>query len=129
MQAYAEGFEVMEKSEFDLDLHEIAGIWRYGSVVRSWLLELLHAAFEKEGGDLEKIKGYVDDSGEGRWTIAEAIAEDVPVPVISAALFARFASRQEESFAAKVNAALRNQFGGHAVQAVETATVAKQDPR
>jgi 6-phosphogluconate dehydrogenase len=129
MQAYAEGFEVMEKSEFDLDLHEIAGIWRYGSVVRSWLLELLHAAFEKEGGKLEKIKGYVDDSGEGRWTIAEAIAEDVPVPVISAALFARFASRQEESFAAKVNAALRNQFGGHAVQAVETAIVAKQDPR
>ncbi|HEV7640788.1 MAG TPA: decarboxylating 6-phosphogluconate dehydrogenase [Gaiellaceae bacterium] len=129
MQAYAEGFEVMEKSEFDLDLHEIAGIWRYGSVVRSWLLELLHAAFEKEGGDLEKIKGYVDDSGEGRWTIAEAIAEDVPVPVISAALFARFASRQEESFAAKVNAALRNQFGGHAVKAVETAEVSKQDPR
>jgi 6-phosphogluconate dehydrogenase len=115
MQAYAEGFEVMEKSEFDLDLHEIAGIWRYGSVVRSWLLELLHAAFEKEGGDLQKIKGYVEDSGEGRWTIAEAIAEDVPVPVISAALFARFASRQDESFAAKVNAALRNQFGGHAV--------------
>jgi 6-phosphogluconate dehydrogenase len=129
MQAYAEGFEVMEKSEFDLDLHEIAGIWRYGSVVRSWLLELLHAAFEKEGGDLEKIRGYVDDSGEGRWTIAEAIAEDVPVPVISAALFARFASRQEESFAAKVNAALRNQFGGHAVQAVETAETATQDPR
>jgi 6-phosphogluconate dehydrogenase len=129
MQAYAEGFEVMEKSEFDLDLHEIAGIWRYGSVVRSWLLELLHAAFEKEGGDLEKIKGYVEDSGEGRWTIAEAIAEDVPVPVISAALFARFASRQEESFAAKVNAALRNQFGGHAVQAVESARSSTQDPR
>jgi len=116
MQAYAEGFEVLERSEFDLDLHEIAGIWRYGSVVRSWLLELLHAAFEQEGGKLEKIKGYVEDSGEGRWTIAEAIAEDVPVPVISAALFARFASRQEESFAAKVNAALRNQFGGHAVR-------------
>ncbi len=129
MQAYAEGFEVMEKSEFGLDLHEIAGIWRYGSVVRSWLLELLHAAFEKEGGDLEKIKGYVEDSGEGRWTIAEAIAEDVPVPVISAALFARFASRQDESFAAKVSAALRNQFGGHAVQAVETAESSTQDPR
>ena len=129
MQAYAEGFEVMEKSEFGLDLHEIAGIWRYGSVVRSWLLELLHAAFEKEGGDLEKIKGYVEDSGEGRWTIAEAIAEDVPVPVISAALFARFASRQDESFAAKVNAALRNQFGGHAVQAVEAAEGSTQDPR
>jgi 6-phosphogluconate dehydrogenase len=115
MQAYAEGFEVMKASEFDLDLHEIAGIWRYGSVVRSWLLELLHAAFEKEGGELEQIRGYVQDSGEGRWTIAEAIAEDVPVPVITAALFARFASRQDESFAAKVNAALRNQFGGHAV--------------
>src|SRR3954452_24098251 len=129
MQAYAEGFEVMEKSEFGLDLHEIAGIWRYGSVVRSWLLELLHAAFEKEGQDLEKIRGYVEDSGEGRWTIAEAIAEDVPVPVISAALFARFASRQEDSFAAKVTAALRNQFGGHAVQAVETAKAQTQDPR
>ena len=119
MQAYAEGFEVLKASEFDLDLHEIAGIWRYGSVVRSWLLELLHAAFELEGGQLEKIRGYVEDSGEGRWTIAEAIAEDVPVPVITAALFARFASRQEESFAAKVNAALRNQFGGHAVRAAE----------
>jgi 6-phosphogluconate dehydrogenase len=119
MQAYAEGFAVMEKSEFGLDLHEIAGIWRYGSVVRSWLLELLHNAFEVEGTDLEKIRGYVDDSGEGRWTIAEAIAEDVPVPVITAALFARFASREDESFAAKVNAALRNQFGGHAVKAAE----------
>jgi 6-phosphogluconate dehydrogenase len=115
MQAYAEGFEVMKASEFDLDLHEIAGIWRYGSVVRSWLLELLYAAFEVEGPHLDKIKGYVQDSGEGRWTIHEAMAEDVPVPVITAALFARFASRQDESFAAKVNAALRNQFGGHAV--------------
>jgi 6-phosphogluconate dehydrogenase len=119
MQAYAEGFEVMKASEFDLDLHEISGIWRYGSVVRSWLLDLLHSAFEVEGSQLEKIKGYVEDSGEGRWTIAEAIAEDVPVPVITAALFARFASRQDESFAAKVNAALRNQFGGHAVKAAE----------
>jgi 6-phosphogluconate dehydrogenase len=119
MQAYAEGFAVMEKSEFALDLHEIAGIWQYGSVVRSWLLELLHNAFEAEGKDLEKIRGYVEDSGEGRWTIAEAIAEDVPVPVITAALFARFASREDESFAAKVNAALRNQFGGHAVKAAE----------
>jgi 6-phosphogluconate dehydrogenase len=122
MQAYAEGFEVMKQSEFDLNLHEIAGIWRYGSVVRSWLLELLHAAFEKEGGELEKIRGYVEDSGEGRWTIAEAIAEDVPVPVITAALYARFASRQDESFAAKVNAALRNQFGGHAVEAAKQST-------
>jgi 6-phosphogluconate dehydrogenase len=128
MQAYAEGFEVMERSEFELDLHEIAGIWRYGSVVRSWLLELLVAAFEKEGTHLESIRGYVEDSGEGRWTIAEAIAEDVPVPVISAALFARFASRQEESFAAKITAALRNQFGGHAVKAVEQAQQSP-DPR
>jgi 6-phosphogluconate dehydrogenase len=115
MQAYAEGFEVMRGSEFGLDLREIAGIWRYGSVVRSWLLELLHAAFEQEGAELKRIEGYVEDSGEGRWTIAEAIAEDVPVPVITAALFARLASRQDESFAAKVNAALRNQFGGHRI--------------
>src|SRR5438309_7092936 len=115
MQSYAEGFEVMEHSEYDLDLHEISGIWRYGSVVRGWLLELLHSAVEERGGELDDIAPYVEDSGEGRWTIAEAIAEDVPVPVISAALFARFASRQDESFAAKVNAALRNQFGGHRV--------------
>jgi 6-phosphogluconate dehydrogenase len=128
MQAYAEGFEVMERSEFELDLHEIAGIWRYGSVVRSWLLELLVATFEKEGTHLDRIEGYVEDSGEGRWTIAEAIAEDVPVPVISSALFARFASRQEESFAAKITAALRNQFGGHAVKAVEQAKQSS-DPR
>jgi 6-phosphogluconate dehydrogenase len=128
MQAYAEGFEIMRRSEFDLDLGEIAGIWRYGSVVRSWLLELLHAAFEQEGDHLDAIVPYVEDSGEGRWTIAEAIAEDVPAPVISAALFARFSSRQDESFAAKVNAALRNQFGGHAVRAVEQAK-ASPDPR
>jgi 6-phosphogluconate dehydrogenase len=119
MQAYGEGFEIMRASEFDLDLHEIAGIWRYGSVVRSWLLELLHAAFEQEGKDLEKIEDYVDDSGEGRWTIFEAINESVPAPAISAALYARFASRQDESFAAKVAAALRNQFGGHAVKPAE----------
>jgi 6-phosphogluconate dehydrogenase len=116
MQAYAEGFEVMQKSEFELDLAEISGIWRYGSVVRSWLLELLHDALEKDGNDLPHIKGYVEDSGEGRWTIHEAIAEDVPVPVITAALFARFASRQDESYAAKITAALRNEFGGHAVK-------------
>jgi 6-phosphogluconate dehydrogenase len=116
MQAYAEGFDIMNSSEFDLDLHDIAGIWRYGSVVRSWLLELLHTAFENEGKDLAHIAGYVEDSGEGRWTVFEAINESVPAPVISAALFARFASRQDESFAAKINAALRNQFGGHAVR-------------
>ncbi len=119
MQAYGEGFEVMHASEFELDLHEIAGIWRYGSVVRSWLLELLHDAFEQDGKDLEKIEGYVEDSGEGRWTIFEAINESVPAPAISAALYARFASRQDESFAAKVAAALRNQFGGHAVKPAE----------
>jgi 6-phosphogluconate dehydrogenase len=116
MQAYAEGFDIMNASEFDLDLHDIAGIWRYGSVVRSWLLELLHTALENEGNELEHIAGYVEDSGEGRWTVFEAINESVPAPVISAALYARFASREDESFAAKINAALRNQFGGHAVR-------------
>ena len=116
MQAYAEGFEILKESEFDFDLAELSGIWRYGSVVRSWLLDLVHAAFVAEGDDLARIRGYVEDSGEGRWTVHEAIAENVPAPVITAALFARFSSRQEESFAAKVNAALRNQFGGHAVK-------------
>jgi 6-phosphogluconate dehydrogenase len=128
MHAYAEGFEIMKASEFDLDLHAVAGIWRYGSVVRSWLLELLHAAFEQEGSDLTNIAGYVEDSGEGRWTVEEAINERVPAGVIALSLFARFASRQDESFAAKVNAALRNQFGGHAVRAVEAAE-ASPDPR
>ena len=128
MQAYAEGFEIMHRSAFSLDLSEIAGIWRYGSVVRSWLLELLYQAMEQHGDDLGDIAPYVEDSGEGRWTIDAAIAENVPAPVISAALFARFASRQDYSFAAKVAAALRNQFGGHAVRAVEEAKAA-QDPR
>ena len=116
MQAFAEGFEILKESEYDFDLTELSGIWREGSVVRSWLLDLAHAAFQQEGGDLARIKGYVEDSGEGRWTVHEAIAENVAAPVITAALFARIASRQEESFAAKVNAALRNQFGGHAVK-------------
>ena len=128
MQSYAEGFELMYHSEFDLDLSEVAGIWRYGSVVRSWLLELLHTAFEEQGDKLENIAGFVEDSGEGRWTITEAINENVPAPVISAALFARFASRREINFSAKVAAALRNQFGGHAVRAVEEAKKAP-DPR
>jgi 6-phosphogluconate dehydrogenase len=119
MQAYGEGFEILRASEFDLDLHEIAGIWRNGSVVRSWLLELLYTAFEQDGSNLERIEGYVEDSGEGRWAVFEAINESVPAPAISAALYARFASRQEQSFAAKVSAALRNQFGGHAVKPVE----------
>jgi 6-phosphogluconate dehydrogenase len=117
MEAYAEGFEIMKASEFEVDLHEIAGIWRYGSVVRSWLLELLYDAFEQEGNELAGIAGYVEDSGEGRWTVLEAINESVPAPVITSSLFARFASRQDESFAAKINAALRKQFGGHAVKA------------
>jgi 6-phosphogluconate dehydrogenase len=128
MQAYAEGFEILRQSEFDLDLTDIAGIWRYGSVVRSWLLELLYVAFEQEGSNLDSIAPYVEDSGEGRWTVAAAIEEDVPAITISAALFARFASRQDSSFSAKVNAALRNQFGGHAVKAVATARKGS-DPR
>jgi 6-phosphogluconate dehydrogenase len=128
MQAYAEGFEIMEHSEFDLDMHEIAGIWRYGSVIRSWLLELLYAAFEQHGSKLDDIAPYVEDSGEGRWTITEAINENVPAPVISAALFARFASRREVDFSAKVAAALRNQFGGHAIKAVAAAKKGP-DPR
>src|SRR5207247_2532568 len=102
-QAYAEGFEILHAAEYEFDLHEIAGIWRYGSVVRSWLLELLHSALEQHGSGLEEIAGYVQDSGEGRWTVEEAINEDVPAPVIAAALFARFSSRQDESFAAKVS--------------------------
>jgi 6-phosphogluconate dehydrogenase len=121
MQAYAEGFELMYHSELELDLSEIAGIWRYGSVVRSWLLELLHAAMEQHGDKLDDIAPYVEDSGEGRWTINEAINANVPVPAISSALFARFASRREIDFSAKVQAALRNQFGGHAVKAVKEA--------
>jgi 6-phosphogluconate dehydrogenase len=128
MQSYAEGFEIMDHSEFDLDLHEISGIWRNGSVVRSWLLELLHTAFEQHGSKLEDIAPYVEDSGEGRWTINEAINENVPAPVIAASLFARFATRNEINFAAKVAAALRNQFGGHAVRALEKAQ-ASEDPR
>ena len=128
MQSYAEGFEVMEHSEYDLDLHEISGIWRYGSVVRSWLLELLHSAFEEHGKDLDDIAPYVEDSGEGRWTLDEAIKMSVPAPVLAASLFARFASRDEIKFSAKVAAALRNQFGGHAIRAVEKAK-ASPDPR
>jgi 6-phosphogluconate dehydrogenase len=128
MQSYAEGFEIMDHSEFDLDLHEISGIWRYGSVVRSWLLELLHAAFEQHGSQLDDIAPYVEDSGEGRWTINEAINENVPAPVIAASLFARFQSRDEIKFSAKVAAALRQQFGGHAVRALQQAK-SGDDPR
>ncbi len=115
MQGYAEGFELMSKSEYQLDLARIADLWMHGSVVRSWLLELAAGAL-KDDQKLEKLKGYVQDSGEGRWMIADAIEKDVPVPTLTTALFTRFRSRQEESFAEKMLAALRNAFGGHAVR-------------
>lgn len=116
MQAYAEGFEIMRaRQDFGLDLHQIAEVWRHGSVVRSWLLDLAALALEDDQS-LSDIQGWVADSGEGRWTVFEAINEDVPAPVITLALMQRFASRQEESYAAKLLAALRNQFGGHAVK-------------
>lgn len=119
MQAYAEGFEIMRaKSEFNLDMHKIAAVWNHGSVVRSWLLELAEEAFRQDPG-LDNIKGYVEDSGEGRWTIQSAIELDVPAPVITLSLFERFHSRQPESYAAKVLAALRKGFGGHAVKKAE----------
>jgi len=115
MQAYAEGFEIMHASEYDLDEGAIAKLWQQGSVVRSWLLELLGLAFDADPG-LTGIRGYVDDSGEGRWTVEESIRTAVPAPVIALSLMMRQRSRQDDSYAAKVNAALRQQFGGHAVQ-------------
>jgi 6-phosphogluconate dehydrogenase len=115
LEAYAEGFEILEASTFELDLHEIARLWNRGSVVRSWLLELAERAFAKDP-HLSQLRGYVEDSGEGRWTVLEAINESVPAPAIALSLFARFASRQDDSFAMKVIAALRNEFGGHAVK-------------
>lgn len=120
MQAYAEGFQLMlAKEEFDLDLSRIAGVWQSGSVVRSWLLDLTAAAL-KEDPKLERIQPYVEDSGEGRWTVAEAVSLGVPVPVISLALQMRFRSRQPRSFSDKLLAALRNQFGGHAVRGAKS---------
>jgi 6-phosphogluconate dehydrogenase len=119
LQAYAEGFEILHASEFPLELQKIAGLWNHGSVVRSWLLELLERAYAQEGADLEAIKGWVADSGEGRWTVQAAIDLNVPAPVITLSLLARFASRQEQSYGAQVIAALRNQFGGHAVKHAE----------
>jgi 6-phosphogluconate dehydrogenase len=116
MQAYGEGFELLHAAEFGIDLQKVAKVWNNGSVVRSWLLELAERAFEQEGTDLKDIKGWVADSGEGRWTILEAIAHDVPATVLAHSLFARFTSRQDDSYAMKVAAALRNQFGGHAVE-------------
>jgi 6-phosphogluconate dehydrogenase len=115
LQSYGEGFEILNASVYDLNLHQVAELWRRGSVVRSWLLDLLAAALSDDP-ELERVKGYVEDSGEGRWTVLSAIDEDVPAPVTALSLFARFASRQEESFSAKVVAALRREFGGHAVR-------------
>jgi 6-phosphogluconate dehydrogenase len=115
LQAYAEGFELMDASTYDLDLKRIAALWNHGSVVRSWLLELAATALEDDP-ELAAIRGYVEDSGEGRWTVQEAIDRDVPATVLTHALFARFRSRQDESFGAKLIAALRNQFGGHEVK-------------
>ena len=119
MQAYAEGFEIMsEAPEFDLDLHEISAIWRYGSVVRSWLLELAERALRPESG-FDQIEAVVADSGEGRWTVEEAINRGVSAPVISSALFARFASQKPDAFGLRLVSALRNQFGGHAFTTAE----------
>ena len=116
LQAYAEGYEILHASkDFRLDLHKIAAVWNRGSVVRSWLNELAERAFEKDA-DLANLRGYVEDSGEGRWTVQEAIDLDVPAPVITLSLLARLRSRQQDSFSAKVIAALRNEFGGHAVK-------------
>ena len=115
LQAYGEGFELLKASQFDLDLAKISRLWNQGSVVRSWLLELAERAFD-EDPKLSSIKGYVEDSGEGRWTVEEAIEKSVAAPVLMLSLFARFASRQEDSFSAKFVAALRNEFGGHAVK-------------
>ena len=115
MQAYAEGFEIMENSPFEIDLHEISQLWQQGSVVRSWLLELTERALGEDPG-LSQVQGFVQDSGEGRWAVQSAIDFDTPAPVITMSLFARFQSRQKDSFAMKLLAALRNQFGGHAVK-------------
>ena len=116
MQAYAEGFNVFNKCEYELDNAKIAHLWGQGSVVRSWLCELAARAFEEDGNDLEKIEGYTEDSGEGRWTIQDATDHDVPTPVITASLYVRLRSRGNGDFGDRVLAALRNQFGGHAVK-------------
>jgi 6-phosphogluconate dehydrogenase len=116
LEAYGEGFEMMQaRDEFNLDLRQISELWNHGSVVRSWLLELAVYAFEADPG-LEAIEGYVDDTGEGRWAVLDAIEKNVPAPVITLSLLQRFRSRQDDSFSAKAIAALRNQFGGHAVK-------------
>jgi 6-phosphogluconate dehydrogenase len=129
MQAYGEGFDILHAGDFDLDLEAVAKMWNHGSVIRSWLLELAAAAFEQDGNDLGDIAGYVEDSGEGRWTVQEAIDHDVPAPVITFSLLQRFRSRRSpDSYADRVIAALRNQFGGHAVQPAATSTETSQGP-
>jgi 6-phosphogluconate dehydrogenase len=120
MQAYAEGFELLYKSEYGLDVGEISKLWGQGSVVRSWLLELAARAFETDGNDLANLQGWVDDSGEGRWTLQAGIDHDTPMPVLAASLFARFSSRGNGDYSARMVAALRNQFGGHAVHEAPT---------
>jgi len=124
MEAYAEGFEVMYKSKFPIDLHQVCRVWNRGSVIRSWLLELAEGLFETET-DLRSIQPYVEDSGEGRWTIHAAMEADAPVPVIAAALFARFASRDPVNFSARFAAGLRNQFGGHEIKRAESKQIEK----
>ena len=116
MQAYAEGFELLHKSEYGLDNEKIANLWGHASVVRSWLLELAARAFAEDGNDLHALEGYVADSGEGRWTLQSGIDHDVPMPALTGALFARFTSRGNGDYSARMLAALRNQFGGHAVK-------------
>lgn len=119
MQAYAEGFAIMEaKPEFDLDMHQVAEIWRFGSVIRSWLLDLTSEAFA-ESPKLDEIAAYVEDSGEGRWTVVESIEQRVPAPVIASALQERFRSRIDDHFGDKILAAMRNKFGGHAIKEAE----------
>jgi 6-phosphogluconate dehydrogenase len=116
MQAYAEGFEILHASEYPLDLEAVARAWQHGTVIRSWLLELAGNAFAERGEQLQGVRGWVADSGEGRWTIEEAMDLDVPAPVITLSLLTRFRSRQDESYTAQVLAALREQFGGHAIR-------------
>jgi len=125
LAAYGEGFEILERSEYPYDLHQLSALWLQGSVVRSWLLELAELAF-REDPALSNIRGFVEDSGEGRWTVEAAIAENVPAPIITMSLLSRFVSRQDESFSAKVIAALRNQFGGHAVKHEAQAALPKR---
>jgi 6-phosphogluconate dehydrogenase len=114
LQGYGEGFEIMNASEYDLDLRQIAEVWRHGSVIRSWLLDLIAAAYRRDP-ELSALTGYVEDSGEGRWTVQEALDNDVPAPVINLSLIMRLRSRQQDSYSAKVIAALRNEFGGHPI--------------